>query len=200
MYPSTYSLEQFIIYFIESILETHDLKDKDMEKFEKRNLSAQQPVLDYLLQVDDRGEMELRLYAIFGFVFNVETTYFLMRTALKKSKQYLEIPAAKSVLHSILSNNFSTFLFNNRLDYAAETIELFEKKYSEDTETIAPHIDFMFNKGLLAFKKTSQKRGRCIVKKLFPFVNYSNKKQVKKAIANVIIVGKKNMQTQNLKN
>jgi len=91
-------------------------------------------------------------------------------------------------------------LFNNRLDYAAETIELFEKKYSEDTETIAPHIDFMFNKGLLAFKKTSQKRGRCIVKKLFPFVNYSNKKQVKKAIANVIIVGKKNMQTQNLKN
>jgi len=165
IYPSTYSLEQFIIYFIESILETHDLKDKDMEKFEKRNLSAQQPVLDYLLQVDDWGEMELRLYAIFGFVFNVETTYFLMRTALKKSKQYLEIPAAKSLLHSILSNNFSTFLFNNRLDYAAETIELFEKKYSEDTETIAPHIDFIFNKGLLAFKKNKPEEGKMYCEK-----------------------------------
>lgn len=158
--PNTYSLEQFLIYFIESILETYDIKEDAWEGFREGSLETQQPVLDYLMQVEDWGEMELQLYTMFGFVFDVETTYFLMRTALKKSKRYLEIPAAKSLLHNILSNNFSTFLFKDRLEYAEETIELFEKNYSENTETVAPHIDFIFNKGLLAFKKNKPDEGK----------------------------------------
>lgn len=165
VHPSPYSWEQFIIYFIESILETHDLRGSGWEEFENRTMKTQQPVLDYLMQVDDWGEMELRLYAIFGFVLNVETTHFLMRTALKKSKQYLEIPATKNLLSVILSNNFSTFLFNDRLDFAEETIELFEKKYAEDMETIIPHIDFIFNKGLLAYKKNMPEEGKMYCEK-----------------------------------
>ena len=57
------------------------MKGSAWEEFENRTMKTQQPVLDYLMQVEDWGEMELRLYAIFGFVFNVETTHFLMRTA-----------------------------------------------------------------------------------------------------------------------
>ena len=91
-------------------------------------------------------------------------------------------------------------MFNNRLDYAAETIELFEKKYSEDTETIAPHIDFMFNKGLLAFKKNKPEEGKMYCEKAISICQLFKQKASEKAIANVIIVGKKNMQTQNLKN
>lgn len=179
--PNIYSVEQFLVYFIESLLETHDLEDKDMEEFEKKNLNAQQPVLDYLMQVDDWGEMELRLYALFGFIFDVETTYFLMRTALKKSKQYLEIPAAKSLLHSILSNNFSTFLFNDRLDYAEETIKLFDENYSENTESISPHIDFVFNKGLLAFKKNDPEKGKEFCEKAISVCQLFKQKESEKS-------------------
>lgn len=148
--PSIYSWPQFIIYFIESVLAT----------YEERDSTAKLPVLDYLMQVEDWGEMELRLYVMFGFILDIETTYILMKTALKRSKKYQEIPASAKILHTILSNNFSTFLAYNHLDYAEEVIELFETEYSEDTDNLAPHIDFIFNKGLLAFKKQEPKKAK----------------------------------------
>lgn len=138
-----YSWEQFLVYFIECILAVYDKKEQ----------TAQQPVLDYLMQVEVWGEMELRLYALFGFALDVETTYVLMRTALKRSQQYLAIPAAAKLLYSVLSNNFSTFLSHDRLDYAEETVDLFDSNYAKDTELMTPHIDFLFNRGLLAFKQ-----------------------------------------------
>ena len=160
MKPNVYSWEQFSVYFVDSILETSELKDLDKEAFDQKTFKAQQPVLDYLMQVENWGEMELRVYAIFGFILDVETTHFLMHTALNKSKQYLKIPSARRLLHTILTNNFSTFLFNNRLDYAKETLQLFEQNYSEDTKELEPHIDFLFNKGLLAFKQNKPQEGK----------------------------------------
>src|SRR5699024_3840120 len=111
---------------------------------------SQLPVQQYLMQVDDWGEMELRIYAMLGFVFEVDTTYRLMKTALKKSKIYQSIPQDIKLLYTILTNNFSTFLFHNRLDYAEETIRIFEEDYAEDAELHEPHLNFIFNKGLLA--------------------------------------------------
>lgn len=146
--PSPYSINQFLIYFIECILAI----------YEEREPEAHQPVLNYLMQVENWGEAELRLYAMFGFALDIETTYFLMRTALKRSQQYLEIPSASKLLFSILANNFSTFLAYDCLDYAEETIELFEKNYARDTDELSPHIEFMFNKGLLAFRKGDPKK------------------------------------------
>lgn len=149
--PTAYSWRQFLIYFIDSILSIYDS--------EEIHTQSQGPVLDYLMQVDDWGEMELRLYAMFGFIFDIETTHFLMRTALKRSKQYLAIPASGRLLYVILSNNFSTFLAAGNLDYAKETIQLFETNYAKNTDSLRPHIDFMFNKGLLAFKKNQPDKG-----------------------------------------
>lgn len=148
--PGLYSWNQFIIYFIDSILAIYEDKPS----------TAKEPVLEYLMQVEDWGEMELRLYAMFGFVLDVETTYVLMRTALKRSKQYLDVPAASKLLYTILSNNFSTFLSNKNIKYAEETIKLFEDNYSENTEFLTPHIDFVFNKGLLAFAKNDPKKAK----------------------------------------
>jgi Rgg/GadR/MutR family transcriptional activator len=148
--PGIYSWEQFLIYFIQNILYMYDeVEDK-----------ADQPVLEYLMQVENWGEMELRLYAMFGFVLDVETTYILMRTALKRSKQYLDVPAASKLLYTILSNNFSTFLFSKNIDYAEETIQLFEEEYADNTDLLSPHIDFIFNKGLLAFVKKDLKKAK----------------------------------------
>lgn len=142
-HPGIYSSEQFLIYFIDSILAA----------LEDRETTAKQHVVEYLMQIEDWGETELRLYAMFGFVLDIETTYFLMNTALNRSKQYQVLPASSKLLHVILMNNFSTFLAFNYLEYAEETIHLFETNYSENTDDLTPHIDFIFNKGLLAFKK-----------------------------------------------
>lgn len=146
--PAPYSWKQFIVYFIQSLLDLHN----DAE------LQAKEPILAYLMRVEDWGEMELRLYALFGFVLDVETTHFLMRTALKKSKQYLAVPATAKLLYVILTNNFSTFLAAGNLEYAGETIQLFETNYAKNTDLLQPHIDFMFNKGLLAFKKNQPEK------------------------------------------
>lgn len=148
--PATYSWDQFLIYFIDAIFYIYEGEEK----------SSYQPVLNYLMQVEDWGEMELRLYALFGFVFEVDTTHFLMHTALKRSRRYIAVPAAARLLHTILSNNFSTFLFYDHIDYAEETIELFETHYSENMDALSPHIDFIFNKGLLAFKKDDPEKAK----------------------------------------
>lgn len=147
--PSPYSWEQFLIYFIQSLIA--------LDQAHKKEISP--AILDYLMQVEVWGEMELRVYALFGFALDVETTHFLMRTALKRSKQYLKVPSTAKLLYIILSNNFSSFLAFNRIDYAKETLELFDKEYAENTPHIAPHIDFIFNKGLLAFKENRPEDG-----------------------------------------
>src|SRR5690625_239018 len=56
MNPRVYSWEQFLIYFIESVLEAHGLRDQNQERFDQRSFKAQQPVLDYLMQVENRSE------------------------------------------------------------------------------------------------------------------------------------------------
>lgn len=147
--PAPYSWEQFLIYFIQSVI----VLDKTHEK------EISPAVLDYLMQVEVWGEMELRIYALFGFALDVETTHFLMRTALKRCKQYLKVPSTAKLLYIILSNNFSSFLAFDRIDYARETLELFEKEYAKDTPHLVPHIDFIFSKGLLAFKENRPEDG-----------------------------------------
>lgn len=150
-HPAPYSWHQFIVYFIDCLILLNEEKKENDRKHQSR--TGQQPVLEYLMRIDDWGEMELRLYAMFGFIFEVETTYHLMHTALKKSQLYQSIPQDMKLLHTILTNNFSTFLFYGNLEYAEETIRIFEEEYSENVELLGPHIDFMFNKGILALKK-----------------------------------------------
>lgn len=110
-------------------------------------------IKNYLLQVDTWGEFEIQLYVLFSFTFDVETTYLLMKTAIKRGRIYREIQQDEYLFFNILTNSFSIFLFNNQLDYAQETIQLFESLYAENTDFIGPHVEFLFAKGLLAFKE-----------------------------------------------
>lgn len=165
--PSPYSWEQFLIYFISSLLDMNEDKKPEAHHF----------ILDYLMQVENWGEMELRLYALFGFVLEVETMHHLMHTALKRSKLYQHIPQDQKLLHIILSNTFSTFLFRDRLDYAEETIELFEEVYSENVDFVTPHIDFMFNRGLLHFKKGEVDQGKECCEKAIRFCTLFKQKK-----------------------
>lgn len=165
--PTPYSWEQFLIYFIKCILAI----------YEEEKTQAYQPVLDYLMQVENWGEMELKLYALFGFAFDVETTHFLMRTALKRSQQYLQIPSTSGLLYAILTNSFSTFLTYDRLDYAEESIQLFDEYYAENALLLSPHIDFMFNKGLLAFRKNDLKTAKKYCENAIEICKYFKQKE-----------------------
>ncbi len=165
--PVPYSWEQFLIYFIKCILAIYD----------EEETQAYQPVLDYLMQVENWGEMELKLYALFSFAFDIETTHFLMWTALKRSQQYLQIPSTSGLLYAILTNSFSTFLTYDRLDYAEETIQLFDDHHAENAQFLSPHIDFMFNKGLLAFRKKDLKIAKKYCENAIKICKYFKQKE-----------------------
>lgn len=144
-----YNWNYFFILFIDNLLALGNNEEPQAE-----------PILQYLMQVDDWGEFELRVFIMFSFVFDVETTYHLMHTALKKSKTYRTLPQDLSLLSNLLNNTFSTFLYNNQLTYAEETLRLFEKDYAEITTLIRPHVEWLFNKGLLELKKGNSKKGK----------------------------------------
>ncbi|WP_225744570.1 helix-turn-helix domain-containing protein [Marinilactibacillus sp. Marseille-P9653] len=169
--PAPYSWQQFFLYFIEG------LEDINEEKPNSNLL-----VLDYLMQVENWGEMELRLYAMFGFSLDVETTYVLMRTALKRSKIYQSIPRDSKLLHTILTNNFSTFIYHGKIDYAEETIKAFDQHYSKDVDLLSPHIDFIFNKGILQFKKQNETRGKEYCEQALNICTLFNQKETLKIL------------------
>lgn len=148
--PGPYDWQRYMIYFIENLI-----KAKNNEPFDVDNY-----VRNYLMQIEDWGERELRIYALFGFVLPVETTYFLMKTAVKRSQLYQGIPQDMKLLHTILTNNFSTFIFHNRLDYAKETLLLFEESLKHHSEFVESHLNFLFNKGIFAFKEKNIEKGK----------------------------------------
>jgi len=140
--PGPYDWESYMIYLIENLIKVRN----------EEPLGTDNKVRDYLLQIDNWGERELRIYAMLGFVLPVDTTYFLMKTAVKRSKAYLGIPQDMKLLHTILTNNFSTFIFHNRLDYAKETLDLFEEAIAQNSEFVESHLNLLFNKSIFAFK------------------------------------------------
>lgn len=147
--PGPYDWEMQMIYFIDNLIKVRN----------DEPLDADNKVRDYLLQAENWGERELRIYTLLGFVLPVETTYFLMKTAVKRSEVYLGIPQDMKLLHTILTNNFSTFIFHNRLDYAKETLDLFEEALLQNSEFVESHLNLLFNKGIFAFKQKDIEKG-----------------------------------------
>ena len=139
--PGPYDWERYMIYLVDNLIKVRNNEPLDTDH----------KVRDYLLQADNWGERELRIYALLGFVLPVDSTYFLMKTAVKRSENYLSIPQDMKLLHTILTNNFSTFVFYDRLDYAKETLDLFETALKQNSEFIESHLNFIFNKGVFAF-------------------------------------------------
>ena len=148
--PGPYDWEKYMIYFIDSLIKIRNRESIDTENH----------VRDYLMQVENWGERELRIYAMFGFVLPVDITYFLMKTAVKRSQLYQGIPQDMKLLHTILTNNFSTFIFHERLDYAKETLSLFEESIAINSEFVESHLNLLFNKGIFAFKQKDIEKGK----------------------------------------
>lgn len=141
--PGPYDWERYMVYLVENIIHIRNNEPLDEENY----------VRDYLMQIENWGERELRIYALLGFVLPVETNYFLMKTAIKRSQLYQGIPQDMKLLHTILTNNFSSFIFYDQLDYARETLELFEENIARNSEFVESHLNLIFNKGIMAFKE-----------------------------------------------
>lgn len=144
-----YSWEQFFLHLIENIY-----LGLENEPFNPN------PVLRYLMQVENWGEMELKLYVVFSFTFESETVYQFMRMALRKSKAHQTLPKNKHIIYDLLRNNFSIFLFKRHSHYAEEVINIYEKEFAEKNPYIDVHIDFLFNKGVLALKRNDEINGK----------------------------------------
>lgn len=144
-----YNWEYFLVIFIDNLM-----------ALRKNETPQPELILEYLIQVEDWGEFELRIFIMFSFAFDVETTHHLMHTAIKKSQIYLSLPQDMNLLSNLLNNTFSTFLYYDELVYAEETLRLFEENYAEKTTLIRPHLEWMFNKGLLAFRKGDNEKGK----------------------------------------
>ncbi|WP_373765611.1 Rgg/GadR/MutR family transcriptional regulator [Jeotgalibaca porci] len=151
-----YQWKHFLVLFIDNLLHV----------FETEHPLNQSEILDYLMQVEDWGEMELRIYTLFGFVFEVDTTYHLMKSAVKKSRKYMALPQDAKLLFTILSNNFSTFIFHKRFDYALETLKLYGEQLDRDVKLLDPHLDFLFNQGILAFCQHDEEDGIALCEKV----------------------------------
>lgn len=147
--PGPYNWEKFMIFFLDSLI-----KIRNNEPFEENNY-----ILEYLSKIENWGERELRIYTMLGFVLPVDTTYYLMKTAIKKSELYQGVPQDMKLLHTILTNNFSTFVFHKRLDYAKETLELFEEKLNQNLEFVESHLNLLFCKGIYAFTQKEVETG-----------------------------------------
>ena len=148
--PGPDDWERYMVYFIDSIYKIR----------EEEPLAETFFVRDYLMEVENWGERELRIYAMFGFILPVDTTYFLMKTAVKRSQLYQGIPQDMKLLHTILTNNFSTFIYHDRLDYAAETLTIFEENISQNPEFVESHLNLLFNKGIFSFKQNKIEKAK----------------------------------------
>lgn len=137
-----YNWEYFFLYFYEYV-----------EKLKEKEEIKPTPILDYLMQVEDWGEMEIRLFSMFLFTFKMETIHSFMKTALKRSEAYQSISETKRVLYMLLLNTFSIFLRENKLDYAREVLHRFDHEFASEIKDMDIHAHFLFNHGLLAFKE-----------------------------------------------
>lgn len=161
----------FELTFIDSIMRVRN----------KQPLNENPDLIDELMQVDEWGERELRLYAMLGFTLPVEKSYFLMKTAIKRSEQYQAIPQDMKLLHTILTNNISSFLFHNRLDYAEDTLSLFEESLSNKVEFVESYLNFLFSKGMIAFKKNNIEEAKINCKQAISLCEIFNLKKRKKS-------------------
>lgn len=144
----TYSFDYFLLYAIDL-----SFSGRNHEDFQT------QPLLTYLMQVENWGERELRLFSTFAFALEADTTYSLMKQAIKRSERYQAIPKNRTLMYRMLLNLFSAFFFKREWAYAEEIVSLYEKKFAPLNDSIEVYLKMVFNRGLLHLSTDSQEEG-----------------------------------------
>ncbi|MGX7164736.1 Rgg/GadR/MutR family transcriptional regulator [Enterococcus massiliensis] len=141
---SAYSWPLFLGDFIQYILALNE--DNDF-------IGSDTRVVRYLHQVDDWGEMELRLFSIFSFLFEPEELYRFSKGVIKKANSYLALPQTQRLYFDILYNLFQVFIYRNKISYAREILQLTGEALGKKVDLLFPQIDYLYNKGVLCYKE-----------------------------------------------
>src|SRR5699024_3798047 len=119
-----------------------------------------------------------------GFVLPVEITYFLMKTAVKRRQLYQGIPQEMKLLHTILTHNSSTFIFQERLNYDNKTLSLFEAVIAINSEFVESHLNLLVNKGIFAFKHKNIEQGKVYCEQVLSLCDALQQTERRKMYAN----------------
>lgn len=135
--------KRFLIYFIAPEFLTHD---------HLTNADVIDHVHLYLQQIKNWGPTELTLYNMYSTSFTLETLHAMQKTALKQADHYQDISGAAYLPIYILNTNFSIYISHERLDWAAEILDISQEFLHHSYATDAVLMHLLFNRGLLAFK------------------------------------------------
>lgn len=85
------------------------------------------PVVSYLLKVDDWGVYEVLLFRYFQFLFPVETSHRLLKTAISRTKKETGLAVMREVQLDLLFSTFSTFINFRYFEWAKEVLAIAEE-------------------------------------------------------------------------
>ncbi|MBO6331504.1 Rgg/GadR/MutR family transcriptional regulator [Enterococcus gallinarum] len=146
---SPYDWPQFLGCFIEDVLNAGN----------NRPFIHSQKVLSYLQQVNNWGEMELRLISIFTFALDTEQMDLLLKSILKKAKLYQSVPQTNALYYDLLENFFSKYVFHRNLPAARKIQKLYRQSLDECTILLRPRITYIFNQGILFYLEKQPEQG-----------------------------------------
>lgn len=139
---SAYSWPLFLGDFIYYILVLKE--DKDF-------ISSDTRVVRYLHQVEEWGEMELRLFSLFCFLFEPEELYIFSKGMIKKAGSYLELPQTQRLYFDIMYNLFQVFIYRKKLAYAREILQLTGQALEKKVDLLFAQIEYLYNKGIMCY-------------------------------------------------
>ena len=139
-----YDWDYFFGCFFENIAIFH-------EKETRSQLRYVEELTHFFLKSEQWGEMELRVFGMFLFVFDGETTNYLLQIALKRGKFYQALSKDRRLFYCLLNNCFSVFIFHKKFEDARKVLQLLEQETNEKNDLLFPQINFLFNKGIISF-------------------------------------------------
>lgn len=106
---------------------------------------------EFFLKSEHWGEMELRVFGMFVFVFDEKTINYLLQIAVKRGKFYQAVSKDRRLFYCLLNNCFSIFVFHKKFEEAKKVLLILEKETNEKNDLLFPQINFLFNKGIICF-------------------------------------------------
>lgn len=85
------------------------------------------PVVSYLLKVDDWGVYEVLLFRYFQFLFPIDTSHRLLKTAISRTQKESGLAVMREVQLDLLFSTFSTFINFRHFEWAKEALDLAEE-------------------------------------------------------------------------
>lgn len=191
---SPYDINQFLVYFIDNVVDLWSNEEKKHLVKQKSQSDGQykEQVFHYLQQVEEWGEMELRIYSMLFISFDVDTNYYFIKKALKKANVYRKVSIDQHIYFNLLNNLFSYFIYKKHLPYAKEMLMITEEALKKDVNLLTPQMLFLFNKGIYEYKTKNLEKGQLYFDQTISIAKIFQQKDMEKQFKNRAKLWKEN--------